>query len=83
MSFSPNLELQPQQVVEINSTDRWQVYHRLQDLSIPCQCGVNQPLRVEINDSITAVQVWSVCQQLTASRNYLITWLQRCWQQSL
>jgi hypothetical protein len=53
----------------------------LQDLSIPCQCETNQPLRVEINSSIAAMQVWSVCQQLIAPRNYLVSWLQRCWQQ--
>ncbi len=81
MSLLPE-SLEAPQVVEVNWADRWQVYHRLQELAIPCECEMSQPLRVNINDSITAIQVWSVCQQLLAPRNNLISWLQRCWQNS-
>ncbi|PSO52242.1 MAG: hypothetical protein BRC40_09965 [Cyanobacteria bacterium QH_8_48_120] len=70
---------QKAQTVEINWTDRWLVYQRLHELSIPCSCKTSQPLQVEINDPLAAVQLWSVSQQLTAPRGKLLTWLQRCW----
>lgn len=82
MNLSSNDQLKTQQVLDIDWADRWLVYHRLRDLAIPCSCETNQPLRVEINSSTTAMQVWSVCQQLKAPRNYLVSWLKRCWQQS-
>lgn len=81
MNLSSKDQAKTQQVLEIDWADRWLIYHRLQDLSIPCHCAMNQPLRVEVNSSLTAMQVWSVCQQLQAPRNYLVSWLRRCWQQ--
>lgn len=65
--------------VEINRVDRWQVYHRLQELEIPCSCETNQPLTVEVNSVTTAVQLWSVVRQLTAPRQDLIQNLKQCW----
>lgn len=66
--------------VAVSWIDRWQVYHRLQELSIPCECSSNQPLQVEIGNATAAVQLWSVTRQLTASRQDLIYILKRCWQ---
>ena len=65
--------------VGVNWADRWQVYKRLQELDIPCWCEANQPLRVEIKNPLAVVQLWSVMQQLTASRQELICNLEHCW----
>jgi hypothetical protein len=76
-SFSSKPEAN--QIVEIAASDRWQVYRRLQELAIPCQCGTNQPLTVQINDVATAIQLWSVVRQLTVPRCELAFWLEHCW----
>jgi len=68
------------QDVEISWGDRWQVYRRLQELEIPCQCRTNQPLRYQLNDVAAAIQLWSVVRQLTVERRELASWLERCWQ---
>lgn len=67
------------EIVEVNWLERWQVYQRLQELDIPCWCAIDEPLRVVINTAITAVQLQSVLKQLTASRQELVHWLERCW----
>ena len=66
-------------VIDINWADRWQVYQRLQELDIICVCQTNQPLTVEINNPAAAIQLWSVIQQFTASRQNLIGNLENCW----
>jgi hypothetical protein len=53
---------------EISWGDRWQVYRRLQELAIPCECGTNQPLRYQLQDVTAAIQLWSVVRQLTVPR---------------
>lgn len=68
------------EMAEVSWADRWQVYHRLQELAIPCWCATNQPLRVEITHIAAAVQLWSVVRQLTAPRQDLVSALERCWQ---
>ena len=70
------------QVIEVNWGDRWFVYHRLQELGIPCQCSSNQPLQVEVHNTISAIQLWSINKQLTGNRQDLINWLKQCWQKS-
>ncbi len=67
------------QVVEVSRTDRWQVYRRLQELEIPCQCQTNQALTVEIGSIAAAIQLWSVVRQLNTERQDLIEVLERCW----
>lgn len=74
-----NLDAAVQETVEVNRADRWQVYLRLQDLDISCECPSDQPLRVEIQSATAAMQLWSVVKQLTASRQDLVEWLERCW----
>lgn len=76
MSLNPKLETD----VAVNWADRWQVYYRLQDLEIPCRCGTNQELQVEIYSPIVAIQLWSVVGMLRASRSELISRLNSCWQ---
>ncbi|HBB33157.1 MAG TPA: hypothetical protein DDZ80_12150 [Cyanobacteria bacterium UBA8803] len=75
---SSNLEVD--RVIEINRADRWQVYRRLQELSIKSRCGTNQPLTAQIDDVAAAIQLWSVVRQFTASRRDLASWLESCWQ---
>ena len=78
----PSSKPEAAQVIEIAIAfaDRWQVYHRLKELAIPCQCGTNQPLSVQINDVASAIQLWSVVKQLTLPRRDLVSWLERSWQ---
>lgn len=65
--------------LHIDSVERWNVFHRLQALSIPCQCACGQPLQVKITTATTAIQVWSVVQQFTSPRACSIDHLNRCW----
>jgi hypothetical protein len=67
------------QALEVSWTHRWEIYHRLQDLHIPCQCGSHQPLYVSLQSPIAAIQLWSVVKQITASRSELVHWLDKCW----
>ena len=76
---SSSTETNTRHVVDIKWEDRWQVYLRLQELGIPCVCETNQPLTVEINNPTAAIQLWSVIQQFTASRQHLIKNLEGCW----
>lgn len=76
----PSSKIETQQEIEISKGDRWQVYRRLQELAIPCECGTNQPLRYQIQDVTAAIQLWSVVRQLTVPRRELAAWLERCWQ---
>lgn len=66
---------------QIQGVQRWNVYHRLQQLEIPCHCRPHHPLQVQIDTPTAAIQLWSVLQQLTANRQSHIQRLQRCWQQ--
>jgi hypothetical protein len=65
--------------VNIKNTERWSVYHRLQELEIPCKCSTNQPLQVELNNPNAIAQLCYVVKQSTASRSELIGWLNQCW----
>ena len=65
--------------VGINNTERWSIYHRLQQLEIPCSCSTNQPLQVELNNPGAIAQLCFVVKQSTASRSELIDWLDDCW----
>jgi hypothetical protein len=76
--FSSKIEAD--QEIEISWGDRWQVYRRLQELEVPCQCRTNQPLYYQIQDVAAAIQLWSVVRQLTVPRRELASWLEHCWQ---
>lgn len=67
------------EVTTVAGSDRWTVYHRLQELGISCQCSLNKPLKVHLNNPLTGIQVWSVIKQTTASRPVLLQWLHQCW----
>ncbi|WP_346292992.1 Asr1405/Asl0597 family protein [Sphaerothrix gracilis] len=65
--------------LEIDPIERWNVFKRLQELSIPCQCTWGQPLRVRIKTATAAIQVWSVIQQFTSTSASSTAHLERCW----
>lgn len=65
--------------LQIPLCDRWQVYHRLQELMIPCSCLPDGSLRVQVNSCLTAILVRSTVMQFIAPRHELLDWLERCW----
>jgi len=67
------------QILQISRGDRWIAYHRLQDLSIACSLTTDGFLRVDAANFTEILQVRSVIQQLTAPRQTLADWLDRCW----
>ncbi len=66
------------QIVDVSRILRWQIYHRLQELRIPCWCPADGSLRVEVNDGVSAMLVRSTVQQFVAPRQELVEWLERC-----
>jgi hypothetical protein len=66
----------------IHRCDRWQVRHRLQELGIPSHCLPDGSLHIEVHHALALIQVQSVIQRITAPRQALIHWLNRCWQAS-
>ncbi|NET37158.1 MAG: hypothetical protein F6K19_34905 [Cyanothece sp. SIO1E1] len=65
--------------VQIQCEDRWRVYHRLQELDIPCWYAAHQPLQVQVRGAIAAIQIQSVIRQVTMPRWELAQVLERCW----
>ena len=65
--------------IAIDCEDRWQVYHRLQELDISCQCGGFQPLKVEIRTVTEALQLWSVVRRVSQPRHTLAEVLMQSW----
>ncbi|PZO35661.1 MAG: hypothetical protein DCF19_23360 [Pseudanabaena frigida] len=66
--------------ISINGTERWDIYHRLQELEIPCKCPVHKPLTVIISSPNHLIQLWSVMRRINASRQELIISLETNWQ---
>lgn len=75
----PNINVSVTHVVSVPRIDRWQIYHRLQELMIPCWCPEDGSLRVEVQNGIGALLLRSVVQQFVASRQEMVNWLERCW----
>lgn len=69
--------------LDLERVATWEVYRRLQDLSIPCQCRVHQPLRASAATPLALAQIWSVVRTQTAPKADLIAHLSRCWQQRM
>jgi hypothetical protein len=67
------------QVLQIPLSDRWRIYHRLQELMIPCSCPPDGSLRVQVNSLLAAILIRSTVMQFLASRHELLDWLERCW----
>ena len=77
---SSNYSLATHQAISINGTERWDVYHRLQELEIPCECPAHQPLTVQISSPNQLIQLWSVVRRINASRHELVLSLEKYWQ---
>ncbi|MGF1497189.1 MAG: Asr1405/Asl0597 family protein [Elainellaceae cyanobacterium] len=69
----------PQQWLEVNCAPSWEIYWRLQELEIPCSRKPYQPLWVQIDTPLSALQMWSVCQSIAQPKSALTDWLERCW----
>jgi hypothetical protein len=65
--------------IQVDPVIRWDIYYRLLELSIPCSCETGEPLRVNIQDTLAAIQLWSVMKQTTAPRDEQVEWLNACW----
>ncbi|TRU28774.1 MAG: hypothetical protein EWV92_02275 [Microcystis aeruginosa Ma_MB_S_20031200_S102] len=61
-----------EKIFNLSAWDRWQVYHRLQDLDIECQCSLHKPLQVRIDGPAQLLQLWIVLGQVKVSRGCLI-----------
>ena len=66
--------------VEVNCEDRWQVYYRLQELDVRCQCSGYQPLEVDIQTVTEAIQLWSIVSRVSEPRQVLVNRLTASWQ---
>jgi len=66
--------------VGIKNTERWGIFHRLQELDIPCICSTDKPLQVQLDNPSAIAQLCSVVKQSTTSRPELVNWLNICWQ---
>ncbi len=64
----------------LRSGQRWPIYHRLQELGIPCRCQLHQALEIDVEHPLAALLVWSVVTQVIAPRSEQVAWLERCWQ---
>jgi len=79
-SQSSALQASSYTVVELDRMARWDVYLRLQELSIPCKCKLGVPLQVQVNSVAEAIQLWCVVQSCTAEKVSRVAHLERCWQ---
>ena len=77
---SPSQSLALQALVELDRMTRWDVYLRLQELSIPCKCKLGAPLQVHVDSVVEAIQLWCVVQSCTAVKSSRVAHLKRCWQ---
>ena len=71
-----------EQMIEIECCDRWQVYRRLKELEIHCECRAHQPLKVGIEGPSQMLQTWSILQTISSDRDRLTERLKRCWKLS-
>ncbi|MBC1239030.1 Asr1405/Asl0597 family protein [Nostoc sp. 2RC] len=69
-----------EQVLQIPLSDRWRIYHRLQELKIQSSCLPDGSLRVQVNNLLEGILIRSTVMQFLASRHELVEWLERCWQ---
>lgn len=65
--------------LQLDRITGWEVYRRLQNLDIPCQYGVHQPLAVAAETPLAIAQVWGVVKAITTPKTELAEYLNRCW----
>ncbi|MBP0016148.1 MAG: hypothetical protein J7647_01170 [Cyanobacteria bacterium SBLK] len=68
------------EVLGIDKADRWSIYHRLQELEIPCNCDIEKPLEARIATPTAALQLWCIARRYRSSRHQLLDFLEDCWQ---
>ncbi|MCZ8125744.1 MAG: hypothetical protein O9304_02225 [Microcystis sp. LE19-114.1B] len=61
-----------EKIFNLSAWDRWQLYHRLQDLDIECKCWLHQLLQVRIDGPAQLLPLWIVLRQVEVSRGSLI-----------
>ncbi|MEL6777595.1 MAG: Asr1405/Asl0597 family protein [Cyanobacteria bacterium J06597_16] len=66
--------------ITVSCEDRWQVYHRLQELDIDCQCSGFKPLKVTLQTPTEALQLWSIVRRVSEPRQALVVALNQSWQ---
>ncbi|QFZ92102.2 Asr1405/Asl0597 family protein [Synechococcus elongatus] len=66
--------------LDLDSTTRWDCYHRCCELALDCYCTPCHPLRIQIETPLQAIQVWSICQWIQRDRPSLSNFLESCWQ---
>jgi hypothetical protein len=64
---------QPSTSFTINCEDRWQVYHRLQELDIVCQCQGFQPLKANIKTASEVIHWIEAGDSLAVNRWFSFT----------
>ena len=82
ISNTPEHPSEIHQIIERGRAEKWQIYHRLQELQINCQCAGDCPLKVQCHTVQDVIQLWSVVKQISSSRQQSIDWLQLCWEKS-
>jgi len=67
------------QLSSVARSDRWRISYRLQELMIASNCAPEGSLQIEVNTALAAILVHSVFRQYVMSRQELVDWLERCW----
>lgn len=75
----PNAQNTSPEVLEVNAALRWQIFSRLQELNIACECAGYKPLKVDYSNVLDVIQIWSVVKQFSAPKNELVSFLNKCW----
>jgi len=68
-----------QELADVPREYRWELYQRLQELNITCQYRAYSPLQVQIHQPAQVIQLWSIIQSLSMSRQDAIQQLETCW----
>ncbi|NEQ43713.1 MAG: hypothetical protein F6K00_09215 [Leptolyngbya sp. SIOISBB] len=65
--------------LDLDPIDRWSIFARLQDLSVPCECVSGQPLQVSAASPTAVLHIWTVVRRTQLSRAAAIATLETCW----
>ena len=68
-------------VLDVPRSARWQINHRLHQLSIDAVCERDGTLVVEVDNAVVIAQIHSVVRQVLEPRQVLVDWLDNCWAQ--
>ncbi|NJN23111.1 MAG: hypothetical protein HC810_00135 [Acaryochloridaceae cyanobacterium RL_2_7] len=68
-------------VLDVPRSVRWEICHRLCQLSIEAVCERDGSLVVEVDNGVVIAQIHSVVRQVLEPRPVLVDWLEHCWTQ--